>query len=444
MIRTAIYMRVSTDRQAQEGDSIPAQREAILKYVEEHNMALTGEYVDGGASGTKADRDELQRLLDDVRADKIDRILFCKLDRWFRSVRHYTATQEILDAHHVTWTAIWEPIYDTSTPSGRLIVNQMMSIAQFEAENTSLRIRQVFDYKASIGEVTSGKVPFGFSIKDKRLIPDENAEIIRRVFEFYDQNGSLHQTRNYAASIGYDRDIKPIKSALQNRKYIGEYRGKKDYCQPIIDRDLFDSVQKKLGMNIRDNAKSTYIFTGLVYCGTCGRRLSGRTHRNDDKPNWNTWFYYRCPGVYQTWKEDCTNRRNFTENRIESFLLADIKPFVKRYNARRQNEQDIKRDNSKKIAELRTKVSRLTDLYVDSLITMEDYTKRKDGFLREIEALQRQEEEPPKADLDWILHFDFDGVYKTFNREEKRLFWRRLVEKIIVYDDWTIQPIYFE
>ena len=442
-MRTAIYMRVSTDKQALEGDSIPAQREALLKYVEEHNMALTGEYVDGGASGTKADRAELQRLLDDVKADKIDRILFCKLDRWFRSVRHYTATQEILDAHAVTWTAIWEPIYDTSTPSGRLIVNQMMSIAQFEAENTSLRIRQVFDYKASVGEVTSGKVPFGFSIKDKRLVPDENAEIIRRVFEFYDQNGSLHQTRNYAASIGYDRDIKPLKSALQNRKYIGEYRGKKDYCHPIIDRDLFDSVQKKLGMNIKDNAKSTYIFTGLLYCGTCGRRLSGRTHRNDDKPNWNTWFYYRCPGVYQTWKEDCTNRRNFTENRIESFLLADIKPFVRRYNARRQNEQDIKRDNSKKIAELRMKVSRLTDLYVDSLITMEDYTKRKDGFLREIEALQR-EEDPPKADLDWILHFDFDGVYKTFSREEKRLFWRRLVEKIVVYDDWTIQPIYFE
>lgn len=443
-MRAAIYMRVSTDKQALEGDSIPAQREALLKYVEEHNMVLTGEYVDGGASGTKADRDELQRLLDDVQTDKIDRILFCKLDRWFRSVRHYTATQEILDAHHVTWTAIWEPIYDTSTPSGRLIVNQMMSIAQFEAENTSLRIRQVFDYKASIGEVTSGKVPFGFSIKDKRLVPDENAEIIRRVFEFYDQNGSLHQTRNYAASIGYDRDIKSLKSALQNRKYIGEYRGMKTYCQPIIDRGLFDSVQKKLGMNIKDNAKSTYIFTGLLYCGTCGRRLSGRTHRNDSKPNWNTWYYYRCPGVYQTWKEDCTNRRNYTESRIESFLLADIKPFVRKYKLQRQNEQDIKRDNSKKIAELRMKVSRLTDLYVDSLITMEDYTKRKDGFLREIETLQQQEHEPPKADLDWILHFDFDGVYKTFSREEKRLFWRRLVEKIIVNDDWTIQPIYFE
>lgn len=386
----------------------------------------------------------MKRLVAFILAGVLCTPVMANEERWFRSVRHYTATQEILDAHHVTWTAIWEPIYDTSTPSGRLIVNQMMSIAQFEAENTSLRIRQVFDYKASIGEVTSGKVPFGFSIKDKRLVPDENAEIIRRVFEFYDQNGSLHQTRNYAASIGYDRDIKSLKSALQNRKYIGEYRGMKTYCQPIIDRGLFDSVQKKLGMNIKDNAKSTYIFTGLLYCGTCGRRLSGRTHRNDSKPNWNTWYYYRCPGVYQTWKEDCTNRRNYTESRIESFLLADIKPFVRKYKLQRQNEQDIKRDNSKKIAELRMKVSRLTDLYVDSLITMEDYTKRKDGFLREIETLQQQEHEPPKADLDWILHFDFDGVYKTFSREEKQLFWRRLVEKIIVYDDWTIQPIYFE
>ena len=132
MKKTAIYIRVSSDRQVQEGDSIAAQRDALIKYVNDRpDLVLAGEYLDDGVSGQKDKRDELQRLLDDVRQNRIDLIIFTKLDRWFRSVRHYTATQEVLDRHSVTWTAIWESIYDTTTPQGRLIVNQMMSIAQF-------------------------------------------------------------------------------------------------------------------------------------------------------------------------------------------------------------------------------------------------------------------------------------------------------------------------
>ena len=148
MKRTAIYLRVSTDQQSREGDSIPAQRDALKKYIDEHDdLIFAGEYLDDGVSGTKLDRDELQRLLEDVKAGKIDLILVVKLDRWFRSIRHYINTQELLDKYNVGWTAIWEQIYDSTTPQGRLIINQMMSIAQFEAENTGQRIRQVFAWR---------------------------------------------------------------------------------------------------------------------------------------------------------------------------------------------------------------------------------------------------------------------------------------------------------
>jgi DNA invertase Pin-like site-specific DNA recombinase len=150
MKRVALYMRVSSDQQVKEGDSIPAQRDALTKYAKEKGYSIVGEYLDDGISGTKySQRDELQRLLSDVQSGKIDLILITRLDRWFRSVRHYTATQEILDKNNVGWLAIWEPVYDTTTPQGRLIVNQMMSIAQFEAENTGQRIRQVQAYKLS-------------------------------------------------------------------------------------------------------------------------------------------------------------------------------------------------------------------------------------------------------------------------------------------------------
>ena len=149
MKRTALYVRVSTQTQVNEGDSIPAQREALMKYVADHaDLELMGEYIDEGVSGRKYQRDELQRMLDDVQQGKIDLILVCKLDRLFRSLKWYIKTQEILDKCKVDWLAIYEPMYDTTTASGRLIINQMMSIAQFEAENTSQRIRSVFQYKA--------------------------------------------------------------------------------------------------------------------------------------------------------------------------------------------------------------------------------------------------------------------------------------------------------
>ena len=180
MKRVGIYMRVSSDKQAQEGDSIPAQRDAIRRYIDNsQDMILAGEYLDDGISGTKEDRDELQRMMSDVRAGKLDMILVTKLDRLYRSIRHYLNLQDTLDKCGVNWRAIWEPVYDTSTPQGRLIINQMMSIAQFEAENTGQRIRQVQAYKVSKGEVISGQTPVGYKIVNKHLVPDENAHIVR-------------------------------------------------------------------------------------------------------------------------------------------------------------------------------------------------------------------------------------------------------------------------
>lgn len=130
MIKAALYLRVSSERQSKEGDSIPAQREALRKYAKEREYIIAGEYIDDGVSGTKADRDELMRLLEDVKSGKVNLILVTKLDRLYRNIKHYLNMMDVLDKHGVGWTAIQEPIYDTTTPQGRLIVNQMMSIAQ--------------------------------------------------------------------------------------------------------------------------------------------------------------------------------------------------------------------------------------------------------------------------------------------------------------------------
>lgn len=138
--RVALYMRVSTEEQARHGDSIEAQRQALRKYAETHNLTVIGEYADEGISGQKPvrKRPALSEMLREVEAGRVDLILFTKLDRWFRSVKLYYQAQDVLDAHKTAWRAILED-YNTETADGTLKFNIMLSVAQNEAERTSER-----------------------------------------------------------------------------------------------------------------------------------------------------------------------------------------------------------------------------------------------------------------------------------------------------------------
>ena len=119
--RAALYIRVSTEEQAKKGYSLPAQKEDLESYAKKNGYAIVGYYIDEGKSARKkyTNRKEFMRMIEDVKADKIDVILFIKLDRWFRSVADYYKIQEILDAHGVAWKTTQEH-YDTETTNGRL------------------------------------------------------------------------------------------------------------------------------------------------------------------------------------------------------------------------------------------------------------------------------------------------------------------------------------
>lgn len=453
--RTALYIRVSSDQQVKEGDSLPAQRDALEKYVKDHAyLVAAGTYMDDGVSGRKfAQRDELQRLLDDVRAGKIDLIIFTKLDRWFRSVRHYTATQEILDAHGVEWIAIWEPIYDTTTPAGRLIVNQMMSIAQYEAENTGQRIRQVNAYKVKQGEVLSGQTPPGYKIVDKHLVPDEHAPDVLAVFEQYAKTGSLRDTMRYARAITDCFPSVPasFKRHLQNRLYIGWYRNNPHYCPAIVPVDLFNDVQHKLSMNIKQNAKRTYIFSGLIRCAECGCNFAGNHRYRQRKATHAraSVYQYRCPSYWQrAGLHVCDNSKVITEAALERYLLDNLRPMLHEYQLQIEAEAAPRRDNAAQIAALERKIGKLKDLYINELITLDEYRSDKESYIKQIESLHAAaSDEYGVGNLDLsalqeIISADIDVIYAGMSREEKRIFWRSIIREIRFGKDRCIDVIF--
>ena len=438
MIKAALYLRVSSDIQAKEGDSIPAQRDALRKYAKDHGMIIAGEYVDDGISGTKySQRDELQRMLSDVEAGKIDIIIFTKLDRFFRSVRHYTATQAVLDAHGVGWLAIWEPIYDTTTPQGRLIVNQMMSIAQFEAENTSQRIKQVQAYKLSQKEVISGTHPAGFRIVGKHLEHDENAEHVRKAFEMYALCGSINETmRVYGGSCGMPSSKPAFKRMLMSPLYKGEhYTGIKDYCPPIVSADLWDDVQRKLKMNVKSSQKHVYIFSGLLRCADCGGTMGGNTRRRIRGRCRTEEHQYRCARYYNQKPSKCTNSKTIAENTVERYLIEHIRPMVEglilKYEIEKSEDKTIQISEQKKRIE--RKLERLKELYINELIDMTAYKADRERLLADMDKLSGTESERREQDVDalkQLLSADLWTLYGTFTNEEKRAFWRGIIDRI--------------
>lgn len=215
----AIYIRVSTDKQVKDGDSMRDQLATGQKYIDSHeNMILVDTYIDDGISGQKLKRDDFQRLIDDVRAGRIDLIIFTRLDRWFRNLRHYLNTQDILDKHGVSWTAIEQPYFDTSTPHGRAFVNNSMIWAELEAQNDSDRILGVFDDKVDNGEVLSGSTPLGYKIVNKHLVPDDDAPTAVAIFQYYRKTGNLSMTLRYMESeFGLVRSAASLKICSQIR-----------------------------------------------------------------------------------------------------------------------------------------------------------------------------------------------------------------------------------
>lgn len=450
LLRVAIYIRVSTDKQVKDGDSMRDQLATGQKYIDSHeNMILVDTYIDDGISGQKLKRDDFQRLIDDVRAGRIGLIIFTRLDRWFRNLRHYLNTQDILDKHGVSWTAIEQPYFDTSTPHGRAFVNNSMIWAELEAQNDSDRILGVFDDKVDNGEVLSGSTPLGYKIVNKHLVPDDDAPTAVAIFQYYRKTGNLSMTLRYMESeFGLVRSAASLKNMLTNTKYIGEFRDNKEYCPAIIDHDLFYDVQRLLKINIKSGKKHDYIFSGLVVCDDCDHIMSGCQQRARGRVRADgtriTYKYsvYRCRQGVNLHR--CPNRKLVFETTLESMLLDRIRPELEKYIAEYEvaNLPALRTDAKRRSVE--GKMQKLKDLYLNDLITMDEFKLDREKLLMQLEKINAEDSRPVK-DLSYLKNFlkmDFESVYDSLSIPERRELWRSIVKEIRVDHDKNIHIIF--
>jgi DNA invertase Pin-like site-specific DNA recombinase len=293
-IRCAIYTRVSTDSGLdQEFNSLDAQYDAASAYIRSqahaHWTLDRTRYDDGGFSGGSTDRPALQRLLEDVKARKVQVIVVYKVDRLTRSLADFAKLVELFDAHGVSFVSVTQQ-FNTTTSMGRLTLNVLLSFAQFEREVTAERIRDKVAASKRKGLWVGGMVPLGYELKDGKLyIVEEEAEQVRTIFERYLEVGSVNRLvlelrrRNFRTKIrklatgetrgGVPFTQGPLFYILRSRFYIGEVLYKGEICpgpQPaLIERELFEAVQKRLteqrSHNVTTKMRSDASLKGILF-----------------------------------------------------------------------------------------------------------------------------------------------------------------------------------
>lgn len=444
----AAYIRVSTQEQKLHGISIEAQIEKLTEYAEKHGMKIVEWYKDEGVSGRKLikKRPELQRMIQNAEKGKFKRIIFIKLDRFFRSVAEYHECMKRLAIGGVIWTATEEK-YDLSTPSGEAFVNMKLTMAQFEADQAGERIRMVNEYKIKSGQPLFGAqcLPFGYTVsapengERHKYIAKEHEEIAMDLINHALTHGAIrgamsYVNNKYGMSLSYNACI----NMLKNEMICGEYKGNPNYCEPYISREEFDRLQKLISRTPRDTGeKRTYIFSGLILCPICGRRLTGGTHSPNKGIRNVTYKTYRCNSKLRDKKCDYGN--TVFEETLEKVLLDKIESIVDRkmieVNA---IEAESEKTSKYNVAELQAELDRLNYSWQKNRIkSAEEYDRKYDAIVEKIEAAQAEQQQMGHVDYERIQCLFQSGwrdLYNSLDDEHKRSFWRSFIEEIEI--DW--------
>ncbi|MGC5804413.1 recombinase family protein [Ralstonia pseudosolanacearum] len=292
--RCAVYCRVSSDeRLDQSFNSIDAQKEAGHAFIKSQShegwIAVGDDYDDPGFSGGNVDRPALKRLMADIEAGKIDIVVVYKIDRLSRSLADFARMVEVFDRCRVSFSAVTQQI-NSATSMGRLMLNVLLSFAQFEREVTGERIRDKIAASKAKGMWMGGRVPLGYDLQDRLLVVnDPEASLVRRIFDdFVTMRSATLMVRTYAAEglVTKDGNVftkQTLGKMLHNRIYLGEivHKGKSfpGQHEAIVTQAQWDAAHALIASDARERTRATMdrerepvLLRGLLYASD-GERL---------------------------------------------------------------------------------------------------------------------------------------------------------------------------
>lgn len=435
MKKARLYARVSTAEQKRKNISIPVQIAALNDFCSNNQYTVVGTYIDNGVSASSlTKRKQFLKMIEESKQG--DYILFTRLDRFSRNVLDANKIVKELNKKKIYIISIFEDDINTSTADGMFMFNLRVSLSQREIEKDSERILDVFESKLKKGEVLTGQMPLGYVVCEKKpIINESDAEIVRFIFETYIQCGNLDKTVRELISK-YSKKMVPstVQKIISNEKYIGRYRGIQNYFPPIIDMNTFIEANEVLKKRYVKRTKNNeiYLFSGLLRCEICGNRMSSFCRKKA-----HTNYYYVCQK-----KVDGKGVQHFikSERKIENELLKNLKSAIQK-TIISLSDKDDEIDHEEEIQGLKFKLERTKELYIDGYLSREEFDNKIydiNSKLMKFEAESIKSTSEKSKRLNTYLESDILSLYDTFNRQQKAVFWRNLIDHIVVHKDGTL------
>ena len=465
--KVAIYVRVSTTSQVEEGYSIDEQKAKLSSYCDIKDWSVYKIYTDGGFSGSNTDRPALEGLIKDAKKRKFDTVLVYKLDRLSRSQKDTLyLIEDIFIKNNIAFLSLQEN-FDTSTPFGKAMIGLLSVFAQLEREQIKERMQLGKIGRAKAGKsMMWAKTSYGYDYHKETgtiTINPAQAVAVKFIFESYIRGRSITKLRDdlnekYPKHVPWS--YRAVRTILDNPVYCGfnQYKGEiyPGNHDPIISKEEYDKTQSELKIRQRTAAENVnprpfqakYILSGIAQCGYCGaplkimlgvkrkdgsrlkkyechqrhpRTLRGVTTYNDNK-KCDSGFYYK--------------------DKLEAYVLEEISKLQDNADYLDKifsgdNAETIDRESYKRqIEELSKKLSRLNDLYIDDRITLEELQSKSAEFISMRATLETELENDPalrkdkrKADMRKLLNAE-----KVFSMdyESQKVLVRGLINKVQV------------
>ena len=481
-MKTALYMRVSTMEQANEGYSLQSQKRKLIAYCEAMNWQVYKIYSDEGISGSNLEkRPAAIQMLEDIKSGVIENVLIMKVDRLCRNTKDLLEIVDLLKKHNVRLNAVDEKI-DYTTDVGKMVLTLLGSFAEFERNRITARMNDGRTQKKINGiKSLSGKVLYGYKyVNNKFVVNPLEASGVKFIFESVLEHKSL---RYIAKTIAYSKEYNccnriwtpaEIKSILKNPTYKGYTTIKNNNnvtyykannVEPIVSTDLWEKANVIISARSNNNTYKAnaddYAFGDVAYCGKCGNKYNTRTIV-DPNGKYKTQYYYRCmtnikrysqnPDEIKRCTKSCRSNARFENDFLNYFDNLVIQPAKPNNEEIVINNEQLKTDIEYKIKLLENKRISLSKKFVDDLITPEMYSTLNNEYNQEYDSLKNQLKNLDNKKSAIIENIDYDTLLKfkmnlremweIMTKSEKRNFITLHFEKIYFTEDGVTKVIF--
>jgi site-specific DNA recombinase len=472
--KVSLYIRVSTDRQAKEGESLEEQEKELKKLCEFKGYSIHKIHIEAGRSAKDTNRPEYQQLMKDIESEKINAVIVKKLDRLSRSLLDFEKFMVMAQDHNVEFISLRDN-FDTTTAMGKAMLRVALVFAQLEREQTAERISDVMNYRAGQGLRNGGPVPYGYDVVNKELVPHkQEKKTLELIFNKFIETKSTVTLAHSLNEAGYRNregqlwDCRRLHKMLHNPVYKGQMLWGKQVFesvhQALVSDDKFETVQYILSRrkHLSGNSKTNALLQRLLFCGDCHSPMSPSHSLNWKKEKY---FYYRCTSTNShKGKSKCKFRYtsfDTIESRVIAILLSlsEEVPFKLLENRIFKHNQTIERQIQetkdmlagceKNLENIKTKKYH----YLDSLITnkfLSSERQRINEKLAELDAEEKQaksgiykyqlelnQKQDELIDLSAVKGtlIDFKKDHEGFSRDQLREYLNRQIQEIIYYPD---------